>query len=222
MQVPVWITADFVCPWCWIGEKRLFDAIALLPNGIEVTVHWLPFELNPEFPPEGMARFDYRVEKFGSWERSLAADAKVVAVGQEEGLSLNYDRVERTPNTFLAHRLVHWAQGAGHPVRPLAEALFRAYFAEGRDIGQSDVLLVLAADAGLETAAAAEALASKERAGEVRALEWEMTRRGIHGVPFFNIWGVGASGAVPAASLKQVFDMAIARRERSPGQVETG
>jgi len=181
-----------------------------------VEVRWLPFELNPEFPPEGMARQEYRIEKFGSLERSHAADAKVTEAGQAEGLPFDFGRIEHTPNTFLAHRLMAWAQSGPGSQRRLAEALFGAYFSQGRDIGRAEVLIAVATEAGLDPAAAEEALAAETWAKEVRALEWEMMRRGINGVPFFNVWGIGASGAAPTGSLKEVFDMAIARRTSVP------
>jgi hypothetical protein len=111
MQIHIDVTSDFICPWCYIGEKRLTQAIASLPVGIDVQLHWLPFELNPDMPTEGMDRRACRSRKFGSWERSQAMDAQTVLSGKGDGATFAYDAITRTPNTFLAHR-VSWLRAA--------------------------------------------------------------------------------------------------------------
>ncbi len=212
MRIPVSVTSDFICPWCFIGRRRLLSAVAALPSDWTVDITWLPFELNPDLPSEGISRRDYRIAKFGSWERSLRLDAEVVSAAAGEGLTVDYDRQTWTPNTRRAHRLMRLAQTAGADQNRLAEALFRAYFTDGRDIGAPAVLVELAGGLGLDPHRVAAFLDGTEEMAEVRALEAEMLRRGIGGVPFFNIWGIGASGAVPPDLLRQVFDEAVAVR----------
>ena len=108
------IFSDVICPWCYVGKRRLEKAIAAL-EGQDVAVRWLPFQLNPQIPKEGISRREYRISKFGSWERSLELDAKMVAVGEEEGIHFAFDRMERTPNTLDAHRLIWLADKEGAP-----------------------------------------------------------------------------------------------------------
>ena len=127
------IASDVICPWCYIGKRRLEKAIAALDRQHEVRVRWLPFQLNPTMPKEGISRRDYRTKKFGSWERSLELDAQVAASGAAEGIHFAFDRTERTPNTLDAHRLIWLADQ--HAIQDaIMEAQFRAYFVKGRDL----------------------------------------------------------------------------------------
>src|SRR5436189_5138893 len=106
MLLRVDIISDVICPWCFIGKRRFDKALALLPQGIQAGVHWRPFQLNPDMPREGMERKLYRTLKFGSWERSQAVDAQLAEAGAAEGIPFAFDRMQRTPNTFDAHRLI--------------------------------------------------------------------------------------------------------------------
>src|SRR5918912_1723311 len=158
MEIAVF--SDVICPWCYIGKRRLeraFDALGL--RG-QVAVEWLPFELNPDMPPEGMARADYRARKFGA-ERAAALDANIEAIGAEEGIRFAFDRQSRTPNTRRAHMLIAHASGQERG-GAVVDALFRAYFEEGRDIGDAAVLLNVAEGARLDREDAAAALADEE------------------------------------------------------------
>ena len=119
------VYSDVICPWCWIGKRRMEKGLALA--GRAATVRWHPFELNPDMPPEGVERRAYRVRKFGSWERSLELDAQVGRAFAAEGLAFNPDRMARTPNTFDAHRLI-WLAGEQGVQDAVVEALFKAYF----------------------------------------------------------------------------------------------
>jgi predicted DsbA family dithiol-disulfide isomerase len=141
------IISDVICPWCYIGKRRLEKAVAAF--GGPVNGRWLPFQLNPTMPKEGVSRREYRTKKFGSWERSQELDARVVAVGKEEGIHFAFDRIERTPNTLDAHRLIGLAERKGVQ-GAVVEALFRAYFTEGRDISNRQILLDVVAEAGLD------------------------------------------------------------------------
>jgi predicted DsbA family dithiol-disulfide isomerase len=147
MVLHVDVISDVICPWCSIGKRRLEKAVAAF--GGPVRVRWLPFQLNPTMPKEGASRKEYRTRKFGSWERSLELDARVVAVGEGEGIHFAFDRIERTPNTLDTHRLI-WLAGKEGVQDAVVEALFRAYFTEGRDISNHQTLLDMVAEAGLD------------------------------------------------------------------------
>jgi predicted DsbA family dithiol-disulfide isomerase len=159
MALEISVISDVICPWCFIGKRRLEKAAAAVEGRHEVRVRWLPFQLNPTMPKDGISRREYRTRKFGSWERSLELDAKVVEAGKSEGIHFAFDRIERTPNTFDAHRLIWLADREGVQ-GAVVEALFRAYFAEGRDIGNRQALIDVAADAGLDRHQAEAVLAA--------------------------------------------------------------
>lgn len=196
MPQQISVFSDVVCPWCYLGKRRLEAALDDLGLRGAVAVEWLPFELNPDMPEGGMARRDYRAAKFGA-ERSAALDAEMTARGREEGVRFAFDRVGRTPNTRKAHRLVAHASGTGRG-DDAATALFRAYFEEGRDIGRPDVLLAVADEIGLDRAGAEAALSDPALGGEVMALERRAAEIGVSGVPFFIVDGTWAvSGAQP-------------------------
>jgi predicted DsbA family dithiol-disulfide isomerase len=195
MRLSVEVFSDVICPWCYIGKRRLKRALALLDDRYEVQVLWRPFQLNAGMPPEGIDRRTYRTAKFGSWQRSLEPDARVAAVGAEVGIAFAFDRITRTPNTFAAHRLIGYAQGRGKQ-DAVAETLFRAYFTDGRDIGERRVLCDLAADAGLGRVEVETFLAGDEGVAELQLEEERGHRLGIDGVPHFLIDGrVVLSGA---------------------------
>jgi len=143
------VISDVICPWCYVGKRRLEKAIP----GFDVRVRWLPFQLNPQMPKEGISRKEYRTAKFGKWERSLELDAKMLAIGEAEGIRFAFDKIERTPNTVDAHRLIWLAEKQGVQ-DAVVEGLFRAYFTEGQDISNRRTLLDVVAEAGLGRAEA--------------------------------------------------------------------
>jgi predicted DsbA family dithiol-disulfide isomerase len=198
------IVSDAICPWCWIGKRNLDAALAqLAEEGERFTVHWRPFQLNPDMPREGVERSAYRAAKFGSLERSRELDAQVAAAGAAAGLEFRHDRMLRTPNTVDAHRLIRLAGEAG-PARQdaVVEALFRAYFQEGQDIGSRAVLAEVAVGAGMEAATVAAHLAGDAGEAEVRQEDLGFRRAGISGVPSFALEGhVLFSGAMPPERL---------------------
>src|SRR3954470_6998320 len=180
------VVSDAICPWCYVGKRRLAKALALLAqDGLTFAVRWLPFQLNPDMPKGGVDRLAYRTRKFGSWERSQALDARVAAVGAGEGLAFRHDLMARTPNTFDAHRLAgrEGAQDAA------VDGLFAAYFVEGRDIGEPGVLADVAAAAGLDRARVLAMLGGEEGAAEVAAEERATRRLGVEAVPTFLLDG---------------------------------
>jgi predicted DsbA family dithiol-disulfide isomerase len=213
------IVSDAICPWCWIGKRNLDAALAqLAEEGERFAVHWRPFQLNPDMPHEGVARSAYRAAKFGSLERSRELDAQVAAAGAAAGLEFRHDRMERTPKTVDAHRLIRLAGEAG-PARQdvVVEALFRAYFQEGQDIGSRAVLAEVAAGAGMEAAAVTAHLASDAGEAEVRQEDLGFRRAGISGVPSFALEGhVLFSGAMPPERMALAFRRALGiLRERA-------
>ena len=182
------VVSDVICPWCFVGKKNLDKALGLAGPHLQITITWLPFELNPTMPKEGMDRREYRSKKFGSWEHSLALDAQVAEAGGRAGISFRHDLMTRTPNTFQAHRLI-WLAGEEGKQDEVVEALFRAYFTEGRDVGDTSVLIALATEVGLDEERSKAFLKGTEGADEVRHEEQASMAAGISGVPTFILNG---------------------------------
>ncbi|MDQ0008407.1 putative DsbA family dithiol-disulfide isomerase [Luteibacter jiangsuensis] len=206
MRIPIHVTSDFICPWCYIGEKRLQKAIQGLPADIEVDIRWLPFELNPDMPVDGLDRKAYRSRKFGSLEISRRKDAQTVEAGRPDGAVFDYDAIERTPNTLLAHRAAAFAKRSGKQ-HSFVEAAFHGYFAEGRDIGTTSALLDIASEVGLDREALLAFLDTDEGIDEIRALENAAMERGISAVPLIEIDGIAITGAQsPEIIRKAILD----------------
>jgi predicted DsbA family dithiol-disulfide isomerase len=220
MQVPISVTSDFVCPWCYIGERRLARALERLPTGIEAQLQWLPFELNPDMPAEGMDRRTYLTRKFG-WERALAMQSRIVLAGRDDGATFDYEAIKRTPNTFLAHRVSWLAQREGKQ-RAFVEATLQAYFAHGRDIGSKAVLAEVAGVVGLDRDAVAAFLSSDDGTASVRALERTALETGVEGVPYFDIAGTAVVGAQPAEAILQTIMEAAERLGPHPAEHPSG
>jgi predicted DsbA family dithiol-disulfide isomerase len=192
------VISDAICPCCWVAKRRLDSAIAALAPDVTATVTWRPFELNPEMPKAGVDRCAYRSAKFGSWQHSQALDAQVAAAGRSEGLAFNHDKMERTPNTVDAHRLIRLAGEQGKQ-DVVVEGLFAAYFNEGRDIGDPAVLADIGASAGLDRAMILAMLASDEGQAEVRSELQRALNLRVSGVPTVLVDGVPLfSGAIRA------------------------
>ena len=204
------IISDVICPWCYIGKRRLEEAIAAVDGPVKV--RWLPFQLNPAMPKEGISRKEYRIRKFGSWERSLELDARVVAVGEAEGIHFVFDLIERTPNTLDAHRLI-WLAGKEGVQDAVVEALFRAYFTEGRDISKPQILLDTVAEAGIDRNKA-EAMLNSDDALEAIKETDELSRRfRVEGVPFYIVNGkVTLSGAQQPDTFLEAIRQAVAAK----------
>jgi len=199
------VIIDVICPWCYVGKRRMEKSLALLGDDARVHLSWLPFELNPDMPKGGMERREYRMRKFGSWERSLQMDAQLAELGGSEGLSFRYDLQTRTPNTFDAHRLIRRA-GQGTSQTELVESLFRAYFTQGRDIGNPETLADIAAETGMDRAGALAFLGTDELGDSVRQYEDAAHAAGITGVPAFVAnRRVVAAGAHPPEALAAAF-----------------
>lgn len=203
MNLYVDVISDVICPWCYIGKRRLEKAIAAHDG--QVRVRWLPFQLNPLMPKDGISRRDYRTKKFGSWERSLELDAQVAAAGAVEGIHFAFDRIERTPNTFDAHRLIWLADQEGIQ-DAVMEALFRAYFTEGRDISNRQTLLDVVAEVGLDRQRIEAVLNSNDGLEAIKEAEGMSQRHRVDGVPFFIINGkITLGGAQPPEAFLEAF-----------------
>jgi predicted DsbA family dithiol-disulfide isomerase len=203
------VISDAICPWCWIGKAHLGTALkALREEGLEFRVRWRPFQLNPDMPEEGVERDSYRAAKFGSAERGRQLDAQVAEAGRAAGVDFRHDLMKRTPNTIAAHRVIRAAEAAGVQ-DAVVDSLFRAYFHEGRDIGDAAVLDTTAAKAGLPGMAAM--LAGEEHRDEVLAEDMAARRGGISGVPSFLMdRHLLFSGAMPGDRMAEAFRQANA------------
>jgi predicted DsbA family dithiol-disulfide isomerase len=205
------IYADVVCPWCYIGERRLERALAQRP-GLTVERRWRPFQLQPDMPPEGMAWAEFARQKFGGLERAQPIFAQVTALGAADGAQFAFDRVANSPNTRDAHRLILLAAEHGRQWE-LAEALFAAYFASGRNLSDREELIAIAAAAGLPAGDARATLAGDAYIAEVRASQAHARQYGIQSVPCYVIDDRYAiSGAQPVEVLLGALDRIQAER----------
>jgi predicted DsbA family dithiol-disulfide isomerase len=200
------IVSDAICPWCYIGKRQLERALAALAQeGLHFSVHWNPFQLNPDMPKEGRDRAAYRAMKFGSAEKARAIDERVGSAAANVGLSLRQDLMLRTPNTLDAHRLI-WLAGREGMQDAVMEAVFAAYFTQGRDIGEREVLADCAAEGGMDRAAVADFLAGEVAAQEMLAADRAAREAGVNGVPSFFLDGYGLySGAMPAEAMAEAL-----------------
>jgi predicted DsbA family dithiol-disulfide isomerase len=204
------IYSDVVCPWCYIGKRRLERALDQLNGAAQARITWRPYQLNPTMPKDGMDRTTYLEAKFGSLDAFRQMEEHVLAAGATERIPFAFEKVVRTPNTFMAHRLMWHAEQQGCQ-DAVVESLFRGYFTEGADIGSVPVLGRLAGRAGLDAAAVESFLHSEEGATEVKAEEAAGHRLGIRGVPYFVLNGsISISGAQPP----DIFVSAIRQAEK--------
>ena len=206
-QTPVRIdvVSDVVCPWCFIGKRRLEKALALKPD-VPVEVHWHPYFLNDWIPREGIPREQYLTTKFGSPERYKGIAQRVSAAAAAEGLSYAVDKISRQPNTTDAHRLIRWAEGIGKAAE-MKQKLMELYFTEGADLTNRAVLVQAAADVGLDAEDVSEALASDQDVAEVEQEAQSAKEAGIEGVPMFIFGGKFAiSGAQAPEYLAEAIE----------------
>ena len=181
------VISDVVCPWCYIGQRRLAEALARLPDddaARRAPIRWHPFQLNPDLPQGGVPRKAYLEDKFGGPERAAQIYARVSAAGKMVDIPFAFDRIERQPNTRDAHRLISWVQAQGD-ASDLVERLFHAYFLEGRAIGDHAVLAAIAGEAGLDSAAARILLDSDAGVEAIAVMDGRAREIGVQGVPFF-------------------------------------
>ncbi|MBE1293138.1 MAG: thioredoxin domain-containing protein [Rhodobacteraceae bacterium] len=199
------IISDPICPWCFIGKSRLMKALEAEPDHPFV-IEWHPFQLNPDMPAEGMDRRDYLETKFGGKENAVRVYSEIEQHATEEGLEIDFAAIKRTPNTINAHRLIHWA-GIEQKQNAVVDALFAAYFKEGRDIGDTDVLADIADSAGMDAAVVRKLLASDADVEDIRKRDAHSREMGVNSVPTFI---VANRHAVPGAQPPELWRRVIA------------
>ncbi len=198
------IVSDVVCPWCYIGKRRIENALALTQD-IPVEVHWRPFFLNPWVPREGISREQYLITKFGSVESYNSRAGRVVDAASEEGLTYRPELVKRQPNTIDCQRLIYWADAQGKAAQ-MKQRLMELYFRDGGDLTDIEVLVKAAGDCGLDADATRKRLASDEDVELISAQAKEASDKGISGVPTFVFaQKYAVSGAQPADQLAQAI-----------------
>ncbi len=199
------VFSDPVCPWCYIGKAHLDRALEARRDH-PFAVEWHPFQLNPTMPREGMERGEYLTQKFGGAERAAQIYARIEAAAREIGLDIDFARIARTPNTLDAHRLIHWAGIEGRQT-PVVSALFRAYFREGRDIGNPVELAKIAGECGMDALAVALALRGENDRDDLAARDADAQRKGVTAVPTYLIdRQYVVQGAQPPELWMQVID----------------
>jgi len=209
--LPVDVVSDVVCPWCFIGKRRLEKAISLRPE-IAVTVRYRPYFLNPWVPRAGISRTEYLTTKFGSVDRYRANAQRIVMAACEEGLAYNLDAIARQPNTLDCHRLIRWSGESGDRAR-MKQRLMELYFTEGADLSDSEVLVGAASDCGMDADRVRARLASDEDVEIVSAEAEQARAAGIDGVPCFILGGIFAvSGAQAPEYLADAIGRAAAER----------
>lgn len=198
------ILSDPICPWCLIGKSHLDRALEAHPDH-PFEIEWHPFQLNPDMPAEGMDRRAYLEWKFGGKENAVSVYARIAEAADQAGIKIDFEGITRTPNTLNAHRLIHWAGLEGRQTAVVSR-LFRAYFQEGRDIGDTAVLLEIAEGTGLDRAMTERLLDSDADAAEVRERDAHARARGVTGVPTFV---VAQRHVVPGAQPPELWEKVI-------------
>ena len=210
--VTIDVVSDVVCPWCFIGKRRLEKALALKPN-IPVEVRFHPYFLNPWVPREGMSRDEYLTTKFGSPDKYTAIAGRVAAAAAAEGLTYAVDKMRRQPNTLDCHRLILWAQSIGKAAE-MKQRLMDRYFTDGADLSDREVLVQIAADIGLDAAKTRDMLSSDTDVERVESAANSAKDAGIDGVPTFILGGVAAvSGAQSPEVLANAIEQVAVNRE---------
>lgn len=201
------IYADVICPWCAVGDARLAAALAMTPD-IAVEAEWRAFQLNPGMPPFGMPRADYYTAKFGGKAEAMRVYSAVAAAGAVNDVVFDFEAIQTTPNTVQAHRLIYHAQAQGRG-RAMIDALYAAYFREGRDIGDDATLADIAVETGWPRAAITDFLAGDARREQVIEDDKEARRGGVNGVPLFVFDGrFAVSGAQQPEALARAIETA--------------
>ncbi len=206
------ILSDPICPWCYIGKANLDRALEAAPDH-PFAIEWHPFQLNPEMPAEGLDRRDYLEAKFGGRENAARVYARIDEAARAAGLEINWEGITRTPNTLNAHRLIHWAGLEGIQTA-MVSALFRAYFRDGRDIGDPAVLLDIAGAMGLDRAMTERLLATDGDIEDIRRRDEHARSHGVTGVPTFVI---ANQHVVPGAQPPELWEQVIGELRAQTG-----
>ena len=211
------VVSDIVCPWCYLGKRRLAQALSEVDGG-PVAVRWRPYQLDPTIPASGLDRHAYMKAKFGDESRLAAVHDRLIALGAEVGIAYDFTAISRSPNTLDAHRLIRWAATAGAQ-EAVVERLFQLYFEQGRDIGERALLVEIARHNGMDGDVVASLLADGQDSEAVQAEIAEAQSIGVTGVPFFIF---ASRFGVPGAQGADVLAKAIAQARASLSGVELG
>ncbi|MEJ6709008.1 MAG: DsbA family oxidoreductase [Amylibacter sp.] len=179
------IISDPICPWCYIGKTKLDRALEKHPEH-DLVIEWHPFQLNPEMPADGMDRREYLETKFGGRDAAVRVYGAIAQAAEDAGVEINFEGIQRTPSTINAHRLLHWAALEGKQ-NAVVDRVFKAYFREGQDISNHDILIDIAAGAGMDGDVTRRLLESDADMQDVRDRDASARDRGISGVPCFVI-----------------------------------
>lgn len=204
MTIKLDILSDPICPWCFIGKTQLDRALADHPDHPFV-IEWHPFQLNPDMPREGMDRRAYLEGKFGGKEAAVRAYAPVVEHAEKAGVKIDFEGMQRTPNTIDAHRLIHWAGIEGRQTAAVS-ALFKAYFTDARDIGDQEVLADIADSIEMDAAVVSRLLKTDEDTQMIRDRDAHSREMGVNSVPTFIVAG---KHAVPGAQPPELWAKVI-------------
>lgn len=206
------IFSDPVCPWCYIGKANLDRALEVNPEH-PFAIQWHPFQLNPGMPADGVDRAEYLEAKFGGRDKAVQIYARVEEAARQAGLAIDFSRIKRMPNTLNAHRLIHWAGLEGRQT-PVVSALFRAYWREGRDIGDTATLAQIAGEAGMDPTVVERLLASDADRDDLIARDIDARKKGVSAVPTFLI---AQRHVVSGAQPTELWEQVIAELTGQPG-----
>jgi len=216
--VQIDVVSDVMCPWCYVGKRRLEKALTMIPEDIQVQINWKPFQLDPTIPPEGRDRQKYLSDKFGSPEQVAEKYEPIRQAGTEEGIAFNFDGIQLSPNTLNAHRLIRWAGEAGVQ-DAMSERLFVAYFIEAADLTDKQVLTDLAVEAGLERDAVERLLDGDADSKEVQQEMHHYQQMGVRSVPTMIVGQKYAiSGAQQAETIVEVITGIVQERKATATQ----
>ena len=209
------VVSDAVCPWCFMGQKRLDRALAQVPE-VQAVINWRPFQLDPTIPAQGKDRREYMLAKFGSEERLREIHARIEPLGEAEGIHFDFDAITVSPNTLDAHRVIRWAGAAGNDIQNrLVRELFSLYFEQGADIGDRAVLVEAARKSGMDAPVVESLLATDVDRDTVSAEIATASRMGVTGVPCFLLEGKYAvMGAQDASTLADAIRQVAAAKAR--------
>lgn len=221
-QIRIDIVSDVVCPWCYIGKRRLEKALDALSGTFDFELEYHAFELNPDLPATGVNQREYLTQKFGSEGRYEQITNHTTQVASEEGLTFDFARQQVSPNTRKAHAIAQFAKASGRQLA-VVEAFFKAYFTEGKDLSKDETLIDVAVSAGMDRGQVQTLIATDDALVQVALAEKEMSKLGITGVPFYIINNrYGVSGAQPADTFISAIREIAAEATKTPVAADAG
>lgn len=220
-RITIDLVSDVVCPWCYLGKARLELAIADVQDEVSIDINWRPYQLNPDYPPEGVDQQVELAKKLGGKENMDRGHAQLTAMGKEVGINFDFDAIKIGPNTLNAHRLIHWAGVESREMQnAVVSALFKANFEQGRNVGDSAVLIEIAKEAGLDGALIERLLATDSDKDMITSEIDAAKQMGVNGVPFFIIdQQYAVSGAQPREVLANAFREIAAEKAQAQSKL---